>query len=594
MARTDLKLAPGLYRDETDRWAKGRWKEGDLIRFRRGLMQPIGGWTSQETGLVGVTRSLLPHKTLDLENVLAIGTSKKLYLRYGGTVYNITPLRDSSSAPISSTALTDPFDTTDTSTTINVSHTSHGENPGDRVFFSNATAVGGVTIDGEYEVATVVDADNYTITHSSAATSTANGGGTVDFDYEIHIGADHQTLGLGYGAGGYGLSTWGTARNASSILIDARIWSIEPWGEDIVASPRGGAIYQWDASNGFTTRAVVISQAPTTAERIVVSREDRHLIALGAHDGSNNDPLLVAWCDQENFTTWTATSTNTAGDKRLDGGTRIITAVHTKRETMIFTDSAIFSMQFIGPPDTFGIRQIVNRISIMGPNSAVEYGDAVYIMAKSNFYVYDGIIREIPCEVWEYVFRDINEDQSVKSFAGTNQQFSEVWWFYPSSGSLEVDRYVIYNKEEGHWSTGTLSRTAFYDDQGIFNTVFAVSGDTIYAHEDGTNADGEAMASYAESYDIELGNDLGFIRLNRIIPDFKSIDGSVDITVKARRFPQDTKQYTNGPHNVTSSTTQIGTRIRGSQIAVRVESTEIDDFWQMGVFMADYRPHGKK
>ena len=594
MARTDIKLAPGLYRDETDRWAKGRWKDGDLIRFRRGLMQPIGGWNSQQTGLVGTTRALYPHKTLALENVLVIGTHKKLYLRYGGVVYNITPLRDSSSAPISSAALSNPFTTTIGSTAVSVGHVGHGVAAGDFVFFSNATAVGGVTIDGEHEVVYYGDSNNYTIRLSSAATSSATGGGTVDFDYEINIGAEHQTLGLGYGAGGYGLGTYGTPRTSSSILIDARIWSIEAWGEDILASPRGGAIYRWDASNGYDVRAVIISQAPTTTERIVVSREDRHLIALGAHDGANHDPLLVAWCDQENFTVWDATSTNTAGTKRLDGGSRIITAVHTKHETIIFTDSSLFSMQFIGPPNTFGIQQIVNRISIMGPNAAIEYGDAVYIMSKSNFYVYDGIVRELACEVWEYVFRDINKDQAVKSFAGTNQQFSEVWWFYPSSGSLEVDRYVIYNKEEGHWSTGSLSRTAWYDDQAIFNTVFATNGETIYAHEDGTNADGAAMESYAESYDIELGNDLGFIRLNRIIPDFKSISGSVDVSVKARRFPQDPVQYINGPHNVTADTKQIGARIRCSQIAIKVESTELDDFWQMGILMADYRAHGKK
>ena len=594
MAVTDLKLAPGLYRDETDRWAKNRWKDGDLIRFRRGLMQPIGGWTTQETGITGVTRALMPHRTLDLENVLAIGTHEKLYLRYGGNLYNITPLRDSTSAPFSSSTLTNPFDTTNTSAVVNVSHTTHGENPGDYVLFNNATAVGGITIDGEYKIVDVIDADNYTITHTSAATSTATGGGNVDYDYEIHIGAEHQTLGLGYGAGGFGLSTWGTARSASSIIVDARIWSLDQWGEDIIASPRGGAIYQWDATNGFTTRAAVISQAPVTAERVVVSDEDRHLIALGAHDGSNNDPLLIAWCDQENFTVWTALSTNTAGTRRVDNGTRIVAGIHTKRETVIFTDSAIYSMSFIGPPNTFSIRPVADRVAILGPNSAINYGDVVYIMAKANFYVYDGILREIPCDVWEYVFRDINPDQSVKSFCGTNQQFSEVWWFYPSADSLEIDRYVIYNKEEGHWSTGTLSRTAFYDDQSIFNTVFASSGTTLYAHEDGTSADGALLGAYAESYDIELGGDAGFIRMNKLIPDFKSITGEVDVSLLGRRFPQDPVQYTNGPHTLTGATTQVGTRMRMSQIAIKVESTEIDSFWQMGVFKADYRPQGKK
>lgn len=596
MPRVDIKLAPGIYSDETARGAKGRWKDGDLVRFRRGLVQPIGGWQKELSGLIGVARSMTSWQTLIFQNVLAIGTHKKLYLRYGGNLYNITPLRDSTAAPFSSPALVNPFTTTIGSAIVTVAHTGHGENTGDRVFFSGATAVGGITINGEYEIASVPTANTYTIVHSVAATSSATGGGTVSYDYEIHVGAEHHTRGLGAGAGPVGDGTVGTPRSASSIFINAQIWALEAWGEDLIASPRGGSIYWWDATNGFTTRAKVISQAPITAERIIVSDEDRHLIALGAYDGAISDRLLVRWCSQEDFTVWTALSTNTAGRQRVDRGTKLVTGIHTRRETVLFTDAAMYSMTFIGPPDTFGFRLIADTISIMGPNAAVNYGDITYIMAKNSFYVYDGILREMPCDVWTRVFRDINIDQADKAFAATSQQFSEIWWFYASAASIEIDRYVIYNKEENHWSTGALSRTAFHDDRSIFNTPFATSGDSLYAHEQGVNADGAFLPAFLESYDIELGTDdgEGFVRMHLLIPDFKSLTGSVDVSLKTRRFPQDAKQYTYGPKVVTATTKQVGARTRGSQIALRVASRAIGDFWQMGVFRADFRRHGKK
>jgi hypothetical protein len=596
--KATIDLPPGIVREDTDRRVLNRWKDCDKVRFRNGMPRKLGGWIDQNITHSGVTRKFLAWDTLDSLNILAIATHKKLYLWSGGAISNITPFRLSTDAPFSDPALTDPFDTVNTSQIVTVNHTSHGCIDGDTVYYDGASPVGGITIDGEYEV-TLVDADSFTIVHSVAATSTVNGGGgSVNYDYEINIGAEHQTLGLGFGAGPFNGSTWGTARTLSDIIINARIWSLAVWGEDLIANPIGGGIYHWDASAGspFAQRAAILSAAPSTARFAAVSPLDRHLIALGAHDGANDDPMLVAWCDQEDFTDWTATSVNTAGTRRLDAGTKLIAGSHTRRETVLFTDSALYSMGFIGPPNTFGFNLISAKVSIAGPLAFTVYDDRVWFMARNDFYVYDGIARVLPCDVRSFVFDDINTSQLRKVVCSTNRKFQEIWWFYPSSGSFENDRYVVYNKEEGVWYIGNIERTAFIDDEEVLSSPFGASSSKIYAHEIGCDDDGDPMTAYLESYDVESGEE-GFgsthVRTEKVIPDFKRLNGSINLTFKCRKYPQ-SPQYTKGPKTIFSDTEKLGLRARARQISLYLESHDLGDDWIYGSLDVEFMPHGRK
>lgn len=588
----DLKIAPGIYTIDTDRGARGRWKTGDKVRFRHGLPEKIGGWLkSGILTFVGKCRKLIDWKSLAEEKLIGLGTHLKLYVWKGGTYYDITPIRDSG------TLGADPFTTTNLSAVVNVLDTGHGVTALDYVRYSGATAVGGITIDGEYNVTEVVDVDNYTITHSSAATSSATGGGAaVTYEYEINVGSADSVAGLGWGAGAWSASTWGAPRTLSNFLTAARIWSLDTWGEDMIAGPRGGGIYVWDASAGTGTRATVISGAPTTAKQVMVSPENRHLIAFGAHNGSYLDPLLIRWSTSEDYTDFVPSSTNSAGQKRLDTGNEIVATLKGRKEVLVFTNSHLWAMTFIGPPNTFGFDSMGLNGGIRGPNAAIDVNGVSYWMGEKNFYLYDGGIHVLPCEVHPTVFKNSNFVQRTKTYAGYNRDFGEIWWLYCSAAETEVDRYVCYNVEEKLWSFGTLARTAYVGDSDIFLVPYATGADGyIYDHETGTDSDTSAITATIESGDVEIGEGEMLMIVTQIIPDFKTLTGSVDLRLKAKKYPHSTSYDSDSGNLAVSSTTEfVNPRVRGRQVSLSITSDAVGDAWRMGTNRLGLKPYGKK
>lgn len=583
-----LEFLPGLFTLKTDRGAKNRWRDGDHVRWYRGTTQKIGGWTRTVTNtFLGICRCLIDWQSVTAsENIIALGTHLKLYVEKSGTFYDITPYRETGT-------LNGPFDTTNTLATVTVNDTGHGLAVGDYVHFTGAVAGGGITIDGEYTVTSVTSVNVYVITHSAAATSTVagTGGANVGYSYEISIGRAN-TAGLGWGVGAWGTGTWGTARPAA--LGMCRIWSMDLWGEDLIACPRGGGIYQWDTSVGTGTRAAAVAGSPTTAKAVLTSIENRHLIALGAYDGAANDPLLIRWSDSDDNTVWTAATTNTAGSKRIDGGNEIYCGVKVGREILVHTDSVCVAMVFEGPPYTFGFYPRGSNGNLAGPNAAKEFDGRCWWMGSQDFFVYDGRVRVLPCEVRNHVFEDISISQRAKIFAGANRWFGEVWWLYPAAGSTECDRYVLYNVLENHWSFGTLVRTAFLGDSSLFGPYATGSDGYIYDHESGVDDNTSALATDLTSWDIEIGNGEHMMRISKLIPDFESLSGSVDFSIAGRRYPESSAQTTQSLGSASSTTEFLNANFRARQISLTLSTDAVGDNWGIGTLRLEVSPHGKQ
>jgi len=425
----DLPIGPGQYTEQSERGAVGRWYTMDKVRFRKGLAEKIGGWVRLQGQFMGTCRRLRDWTSLDSKKWSAVATDTKLYLWQDGILFDITPLRDSGT-------LTNPFDTTISSDIVVVNHTNHGAQIGDYVRYSNATAVGGITIDGEYQVNSIVDNNSYRILHTAAATSTvSDGGGSVDYQYDISAGAESAVTAIGYGTGPYGREGYGNARTGSTLVLGIRTWSLDTWGEDLLASPRGGAIYWWDRSKGTGQRAVALGgDAPPNNEYMLVSQRDRHVLALGAYDYFNTafDPMLIRWCSTEDLNDWVPTSTNTSGDLRLYSGSKIVAGVRSRLETIVFTDVSVHTLPFVGGFDVFGLNIVGENVSILGPNCAVSIDHRVIFMAEADFHIYDGIVKVLPCDVRNLVYDNLNVQQKDKIYGGLNREFNEIWWFYPS------------------------------------------------------------------------------------------------------------------------------------------------------------------
>lgn len=588
----DIAIKPGLCTIPTARGAEGRWKNGNRVRFWKGLVQKIGGWSEVDSNIAfaGKARAALDWRSLDFESIIALGTHLKLYVWCGGTFYDITPLRESG------TLGNNPFTTTNTSTAVSVADTSHGLTAGDYVHYSGATAVGGITISGEYTVTSVTSANAYAITHSSAATSTATGGGAaVAYQYEIATGGESSSVGLGWGAGTYGSGTYGTARTVSSLLQMARIWSLDNWGEDLIACPRGGKVYVWDTSAGFGTRATLITNAPSTVKAIFVYPENRYLVALGAHDGSADDPLLVRWTTSEDYTDWTPGTTDTAGDKRLDHGNEIYCALKMFGEVVIFTDAALYSMVFTGDDFVFNFQYRGMNGGMVGPNAAKDFNSVAYWMGARNFYYYDGQIHVLDCDVLNHVFEDFNWQQRAKVWAGANREFTEVWWLYPTAASTECDAYVVFNTEEKHWSFGTLARTVLVGDSDTIADPYGCGTDGIlYTHEDGVNDVDDALSASVESGDLDIGDGEYLMRVRKVVPDFKRLEGSVSLTLNGKKYPGSTETLSSATQEIRSTTKYANPKLKARQISISLSCSAADDDFSMGTLRLELVPHGKR
>jgi len=628
-----LKFKPGIVKDITE-YATSKngpfYVDGNLVRFQNGYPKKIGGWekevynevaidgsvTDTETTIQGIARSMVSWRGItDGEDRIAIGTHNHLYILMNGVLYDITPLRKTTSN------LSNPLATQDGSTTVTITDNSHGATDGDFIVINSATATGGITADElnrveGYQI-TYIDANSYSITVSSAASSTVSGGGgtTIDIKYLIGIaeglGQQSADPALGWGVGGWGEGTWGTARDPSlsDVKLENSQFTLNLWGEDLIASVRGGAIYYWDTSGGETNRAVLVSSVsgatsvPVKVRSTIISFPDRHFVALGADafGGSGNiDPMLVRFSNQENFTEFAPTATNTAGDQRLEVGTKIVSAVATKNEIFISTDEAVYGMTFIGPPFTFSFRLLATNCGAGAKNVLADIDGTVYWMGLSNFFVYDGTVKDLPCSVQHFVFDRMQKDYIDKSFVAHNKEFNEITWFYVSnentsgSDNPEPDSYVTFNYQDQAWSIGSLSRTVWSDAFGVRKVPFAFdSAGILYNHETGNSDNGSAMSSFIETSDLEIsasGEQLFMI--DKIIPDTTmTSDTNLYVNLKTRKYPQDT-ETTKGPFTITSSTSKVSTRARGRQVAVKLYSDGINDDWLLGDFRINTRSDG--
>ena len=617
-----LVFRPGINREGTAYDNEGGWFDCNLVRFRKGRPEKFGGWEKLSSSTyLGTARALHGWISLGGTKYLGIGTHLKYYIE-SGTVFNdITPIRLTTSAGDVT------FSATNGDATITVADTAHGAVKNDFVTFSGASSLGGnitaAVLNQEYQIATIVNANSYTIEakDTSGATVTANssdsgnGGSSVVGTYQVNVGLDVFVPGTGWGIDGWGAGTFGST-SALDATNQLRIWSHDNFGEDLIINPRAGGIFKWTENNGVTTRAVELSGisganlVPTVGLQVITSEKDRHLIVLGADpiSGSSRtgsiDPMLIAFSDQENELDFEPLTTNTAGSLRLSSGSAIIGGVKARQEILVWTDTSLYSMQFIGPPFTFGINLINEGVGLVGPKAAVTAPQAVYWMSYNNFYVYNGSVQHLPCSVHNYVFNDINLTQSFKINAFTIADKNEVGWFYCSASSSEIDRYVIYNYAENIWFYGQLVRTAWLD-AGIENYPRAVGNSYLFQQEKGFNDDGSPMTNvFIESSDMDIGDGEQFSFIKRIIPDYKFIqddnNGNVNVVLKTRNFPGDSLT-TNSTSAINSSTQQVFVRSRSRQMALRFESDDdatndgnLSIGWRLGATRVDIKPDGKR
>jgi hypothetical protein len=614
MPLTQLTFQPGIDTENTPTGAEGRWIDGDKIRFRKGLPQKIGGWTKFSTAYyIGVARALEQWFALSGSRFEALGTDRKVYTYSSGTSQDITPIRATDS-------LVNAITTTNTSSILTISDTGHGATAGDFVTLSGVTAdVGGIvaaTLDAEYEILNVTNVDAYTVQSSATATSNAGPSANCTAAYQISTGPSIQTFGYGWGSGTWGLSTWGTARATSNVTLDARLWSINNWGEDLILTQKDGATYEWNTSLGMSgNRATLIANAPTNSTLSMISTETRHVVCLGTETAIGNtasqDKMFIRWSDQENYNYWTPNVTNSAGSQRIAGGSAIRCARPAKGTMLIWTDTTMQSMSFIGPPFIFGFRQLGNDCGAVGLNSAMVIDDVAYWMSDGQFFRYTGSVQEIPCPVLNHVFDNINKAQYSQVYSAQNSNFSEVIWYYCSSTSTQNDRYVIYNYLENSWYYGTMNRST-YQDNGVeltplateylansnATTISTINGVTqgrsiLYAQESGVNADGAALSAYIQSGFGDIADGETFSFINKIIPDFQNQTGNTIITLSVKDYPNDSA--TVGEVLTVNSTTRfVNTRIRGRQSNIKIQNNGIGDNWRFGTLRVNIKQDGKR
>lgn len=625
MPLSQLKIKPGVVKDLTN-YATGKlgpfWTDSDKVRFKNGYATKIGGWEKQslngldasgnvdrssEGVIHGVPRAIKYWQSItDNQNYMAVGTSDHLYIILDDVVYDITPVR------ATSTNLSNPLAVTDESTTVTVTDSSHGASVGDWIVITDAATTGGIAADtlnrySGFQITTVVDANTFKIEVPSAATSTVSSGGGTSLDVTYLVSEGLGTTGgsgaTGWGAGTWGLSTWGTAR-AVTVDVELSQWSLNLWGEDLIATVRNEDIYFWDLSVGLTTRASLVSgisgagDVPTKNRITIISFPDRHLISAGTvpYGGSVIDPMQVRWSDQEDYDMWTPTATNTAGSQRLQIGTKIVTVASTREETFISTDEAVYGMQFIGPPFTFSFRLVGTNCGAIGYNAMANVESNLYWMGRDDFYFYNGNISEMPCPVKHYVFGRINRSQVDKIFSAHNAQFNEICWFYASTDNTdtdpEPDSYVCYNYVDQVWTVGTLARTCWHDSFGFKNVPFAFDkSGNLYDHETGNDDDGSAMTAFIESSPLEI-SDSGenLFMVDKVVPDL-TVTGDLNLTIKTRKYPN-SSDITKGPFAMNSSSTKVSLRAKGRQMAFKLESSAVGDSWLLGDLRINTRQDG--
>ena len=612
-----LQFKPGVNRDQTNYAGEGGFFECDKVRFRSGFPQKIGGWLRYGMfTLIGTCRQMYNYISTNSDNIMGLGTDAKLYLEVGENLIDITPIR----ATFTSPATDNCFDTTNGSTTVNVNIAGHGAVAGDYVTFSGVVGpVNGIPtseLNAEFSIVSVVDTDNFTITVSTAATSTGNGGGTaITAAFQINIGQSEGFYGYGWGAGTWGRNGWGEGA-LTPVVSEQTDWWMDNFDNDMIANIRNGPIYIWEYNGSFNTRAVLLSSlsgassVPVRAMQTLVSQNDKHLLAFGCVPyGSSNvndfDPLLIRWANQDDPVNWTPETTNSAGFLRVSRGSRIIRALPTRQEILVFTDSHLYSFQFLGTTDVFGLQEYADNISIMSPRACISANNVTYWMGTDKFYYYSGRVETLPCTLRNHVFQDFNYDQADQVVCGTNESWNEVWWFYPTSNSQTNNAYVIYNYLEKIWYYGSIERTAWLDSP-LRQYPQAVGGNYVYNHEQGVNDDVTAMTSFITTNDFDIGDGENLLLIKRILPDI-DFSGStaaspqVMLTMRPRNFSGSNYMTTNEPDVTRTATVpveqyteQVFIRARARQMGFKIQSTDLGVQWQLGAPRLDGRNDGKR
>ena len=645
MALLDFTFFPGIDKQNTSVGAEQRWVDCDNVRFRYLLPEKVGGWSSLVTDTIcGVARRQFAFVDLDGNRYVAIGTDKFLLLYFEGQLYDITPVK----AALTGATIA----TTSGSAVCTITKSTHGLVAGDIVQFNSVTLPGGTGYsasdfeDKNFQVTSVTSSSVFTVTQSSNATGTVSTGGSIELIPYEPVGPAAQSYGYGWGTDTWGAGNWGEASSANDITLEPGLWSLSNFGQVLVATIANGKTFTWNAgaSTPLEVRASTATSGfattnnPTATRVTLVSPTTRHLIHLGTETTIGNtatqDDMFIRFSEQEDINDYTVTAINTAGSQRLQDGTKIMGALKAKEAILVWTDNALYTMKFVGAPFTFGFEQVGTNCGLIGKNAAVEIDGVAYWMSPNGFFAFDGTVKSIPCSVQDYVYDQADTTKGQQVYAGLNNQFTEVVWYYPSTSSEYNDQYVVYNYGESNsrtgpvWYIGTEARTTWidatvyptpfatkFDDSasGTFPAIVGESGlgqTTLFEHEVGTdqvNPDGSTttVTSFVQSYDYDLqqmqrgqsyaiAGDV-FLAVRRFLPDFKTLAGNAKVTLAVKRYPSDSQTTsTLSPFTITASTDKKDTRARGRFVNIKIENDAVSESWRFGTFRLDVQPDGRR
>ena len=614
MQLVDLKFRPGVDKQDTAYSAgdERKYIDSDFVRFHYGKPERWGGWTNlpnPNKTIVGVVRDTHSWVGLDGLRYLALGTNRKLYIYNEGAVYDITPIRETQ-------ALTNPF-TTNGTTTVSVADSSHNAKLGDFVTFDSFSSIDGLDMNQEFEITSITDANNYTVTHTSTASgSTSGGGGSGNAKYQINVGPATSTYGLGWGTDTWSSGTWGTASSSSDVVIVGRNWSLDNFGEDLIATVLDGGTFIWDTSSGTGTRATALSNAPTASRFSLVSTDTRHLLIFGTETtiGSTGtqDDLFFRFSDREDATDFTPVATNEAGSLRISDGSKIVGAVKSAGQILVWTDTSLHGIQFVGTPFTFGLRQLGANAGLIAQHAAIEVNGIAYWMSDDAFYLYDGVVKKMPCSVQDFVFDDISYTNKNDIAVGLNTAYNEIIWYYPSANASQIDRAVAYNYLEGTWYTLSLGRTTWlgayvyekpiateYNASATANvsTILGLTAGAsfIYEHESGNNqADGTAITAFLETGSVEIADGDQLMSISKLVPDFDNLTNTMTARLTLEQYPQSSANVTSNA-SITSTTEKVSVRGRGRAVKIRYTTNTVDDTpWRLGSQKLEIRPDGRR
>ena len=638
MPLQQVVFKPGIDKQNTTVGAEGRWVDSDNVRFRYGLPEKVGGWASLITDtIVGVVRKQHAFVDISGNRYVALGSDKFLLIYFEGQLYDITPVKSTiSSATIA---------TTDGSAICDVTTGSpHGLSAGDIVLLDNVTLPGGTGYadsdfeDKLFQVTGITSSTVFTITQSTNATATVSTGGSIDIIPYEPVGPAEQSYGYGWGIDTWGSGNWGEAASASNVTLEPGLWSLDNYGQVLVATIANGKTFTWNAGDAarLTTRASTTTSGfettnnPTASRLTLVSPTTRHLVHMGTEttigDTTTQDDMFIRFSDQENINLYTPNAVNTAGTFRLQDGTKIVGAIKAKETILVWTDNALYTMKFVGAPFTFGFEQVGTNCGLIGKNAVVEIDGVAYWMSSNGFFAFDGTVKSLSCSVEDYVYDQIDVTKGQQVAAGIDNLHTEVIWYYTSTSSDYNDQYVVFNYGESSpqlpiWYTGTEARTSWIDaviypnpfgtkynstETGTFPVVVGEDGlgQTVYfEHHVGTdqvNPDGSttAITSYVQSFDFDLdvqGNGEYFLAMRRFIPDFKNLAGNIEMTMSVKRYPsQSSTATTLSPFTITTSTTKVDTRARGRFANVKVANNGASEDWRFGTLRLDLQPDGRR